>query len=167
MLIRAATNHLGKPRIRIACGLALLLLSGCAGTPPAPAVPNADDLISYATGLTGAPYRFGGTDPERGFDCSGFVQHVYARFGVPLPRTTHEMAERLSEIPLEQCENGDLLFFNIANKPFSHVGLYLGHGHFIHAPSDRSGGVTISSLERPFWRKRFAGARRPAPLPGQ
>lgn len=165
MLIPATTKYLGTPRIRIVYGLAFLLLNGCASTKPG--VPDAAGLISYATGLKGAPYRFGGTDPELGFDCSGFVQHVYAHFGVPLPRTTREMADSLPEIPLEQCESGDLLFFHVANKPFSHVGLYLGEGRFIHAPSVRSGGVMISSLKRQFWRERFAGARRPAPPPGQ
>jgi cell wall-associated NlpC family hydrolase len=140
MLLRAAANHLGNRSVRVLSGLLLLLLNGCAGTLP---------------------------EPESGFDCSGFVRHVYARFGVSLPRTTREMAERLPEIPPEQCASGDLLFFHVANKPFSHVGLYLGEGRFIHAPSIRSGGVTISSLKLPFWRKRLAGARRPPPLPAQ
>lgn len=164
MLLRIAAKLMGNRGVRVLSGLLFLLLNGCAGTKP---VPDATGLISYATQLQGTPYRFGGTEPAGGFDCSGFVQHVYAHFGVPLPRTTREMAESLPQIPLEQCESGDLLFFHVANKPFSHVGLYLGGGRFIHAPSVQSGGVMISTLKQQFWRERLAGARRPAPLPGQ
>lgn len=164
MLSHAAAKYLAKLAVWVLSGLSFLLLNGCTGAKP---VTDASGLISYATELQGIPYRFGGAEPGGGFDCSGFVRHVYARFGVPLPRTTREMADRLPAIPLEQCESGDLLFFHVADQPFSHVGLYLGEGRFIHAPSIQSGGVMISSLKRQFWRERFAGARRPAPPPGQ
>jgi cell wall-associated NlpC family hydrolase len=158
-------SRLIKPDMRLLLALSLvLLLHGCASTQPPP---DASAAVDYALRLQGTPYRFGGENPENGFDCSGFIQHVYARQGIKLPRTTREMAERLPEIPLEQCEIGDLLFFHGAGKSFSHVGIYLGEERFIHAPSARSGSVKISSLKQSYWRKRLAGARRPVPLSGQ
>jgi cell wall-associated NlpC family hydrolase len=161
----ATSKCLSNPGGWFLSGLVLLLLlNGCASTQPPP---DASATVDYALRLQGTPYRYGGEEPESGFDCSGFVQHVYARHGVKLPRTSREMAERLPKIPLEQCEIGDLLFFHVAGKPFSHVGLYLGEERFIHAPSTRSGSVKISSLKQSYWRKRLAGARRPPPLAGQ
>jgi hypothetical protein len=154
-----------------------LLGSGCASSPhlrdralsevPAPGSPSADvgrsDVLIYALSLKGTPYRIGGESPREGFDCSGFIQHVFGRNGVALPRTSREMATSLRNISSRDMQPGDLLFFNTNGQPYSHVGLYLGSDQFIHAPSGRrTRQVRISSLRLPYWMHRFSGARRPA-----
>jgi cell wall-associated NlpC family hydrolase len=106
----------------------------------------------------------GGESPREGFDCSGFVQHVFARQRVSLPRTSREMAASLQRVAISDLRPGDLLFFNIYGRPHSHVGIYLGKGEFIHAAAGRqTRQVRISSLQRPYWKLRFSGARRPTP----
>lgn len=145
--------------------LLALLLAGCAGTPkktPPPAA-SSPPVVDYALSLEGAPYRWGKASPEEGFDCSGFVWHVYQRQGLTIPRTTEQMAEALPEVPEEDRRPGDLLFFHTGDKPFSHVALYLGDDAFIHAPSSKTGRVMVSGLGQRYWRDRLTGVRRPAP----
>jgi cell wall-associated NlpC family hydrolase len=135
--------------------------------PPEPVVPAGHDLlglVAYAASLSGTPYRSGGTSPRTGFDCSGLVQHVYGRLGIALPRSTREMAGRLSAVAPERREPGDLIFFNTTGAAHSHVGIYLGDDEFVHAPSSGGSGVTISNLRQDYWRRRLDGVRRP-PLP--
>lgn len=159
------------PRRPLAWCLLALTLTGCAvRSPPTPPRISPDphpttvpDGLRYALSLRGSPYRYGGDSPATGFDCSGFVYHVYARQGIYLPRTAAGMAERLPAVAREALRPGDLVFFNSNGKPFSHVGIYLGNDAFIHAPSSRSGRVSISSLSRDYWKKRFLGIRRPRP----
>jgi cell wall-associated NlpC family hydrolase len=117
--------------------------------------------VSYALSLQGIPYRYGKGSPGEGFDCSGFVKHVYGRHGVLLPRTVREMAQTLPAVGKEARRPGDLLFFNTSGRSFSHVGIYLGEDAFVHAPSSQTGRVMVSSLKRPFWWRRFLGVRRP------
>lgn len=163
---------------RSALLLAALALGGCAFIPapppaapaplpqPAPAAPS--DLLgvlAYATSLRGAPYREGGESPETGFDCSGFVQHVYGRVGVPLPRRVEDMARALPSVAPHLRSPGDLVLFNTTGRPHSHVGIYLGQEDFVHAPSSRTGRVMVSSLRSSYWRARLDGIRRPL-LPG-
>ena len=108
----------------------------------------------------GKPYRWGGTDPVDGFDCSGLVLHVYRdALGIQLPRTSREMERAGGRVPLHQLADGDLVFFNTLSRPFSHVGIYVGEGRFIHAPSSRST-VRIDRLEARYWTDRFNGGRR-------
>jgi len=144
--------------------LLALLITACASTPkttPAPRDATAQ-VLDYALSLQGAPYHWGKASPEEGFDCSGFVWHVYRRHGVPIPRTTEQMALALPEVEPAQRRPGDLLFFNTGDKPFSHVALYLGHEAFIHAPSSKTGHVMVSGLSQAYWRQRLTGVRRPA-----
>lgn len=141
-----------------------LLAAGCASTPKTapPAPDHAAKVVAYALSLEGAPYAYGKASPEEGFDCSGFVWHVYRHHGIPLPRTTEQMALNLPEIEPRQRQPGDLLFFHTGDKPYSHVALYLGHEAFIHAPSSKTGRVMVSELGKPYWRQRLIAVRRPS-----
>jgi hypothetical protein len=121
---------------------------------------GAQDLAVYALGLIGVEYRFGGTRPESGLDCSGLVQHVFQQVtGVTLPRTSKEMSRLGDRVARHDLQPGDLVFFNTRRFAFSHVGIYLGNGRFIHAP--RTGrDVEIAEFDNRYWQKRFDGARR-------
>ncbi|MGR8930564.1 MAG: C40 family peptidase [Gammaproteobacteria bacterium] len=119
--------------------------------------------VNDALQLQGQPYVYGGESPQEGFDCSGLVVYVYQLQGLKLPRTTRLLAQQLPSVPPEQRRPGDLLFFH-TNKPFSHVGIYVGDDNFVHAPSTRTGHVMLSSLQQPYWRDRFIGVRRPVEL---
>ncbi len=145
--------------------LLALLAAGCASTPKTTAPPTVDyttRLVDYALSLQGAPYQWGKASPEEGFDCSGFVWHVYRHNGLSIPRTTEQMAMALPEVEPEQRQPGDLLFFDTSDKPYSHVALYLGNEEFIHAPSSKTGRVMVSGLGQSYWRQRLTGVRRPA-----
>jgi cell wall-associated NlpC family hydrolase len=140
-----------------------------AAAPQAPAAPpslfdravdKAGELVLGAMAQLGIRYRRGGTTPDGGFDCSGFVRHVYQNtVGLLLPRTSAEMAREGEKIDKSELQPGDLVFFNTLRRAYSHVGIYIGEGKFVHAPS--SGGVVrVESMELPYWQKRFNGARR-------
>ncbi|WP_059757562.1 C40 family peptidase [Thiobacillus denitrificans] len=138
--------------------LALLLVL------PAHATPPPEDIPIYAVSLVGSPYRLGGTSPETGLDCSGFVGHVFRQTtGIMLPRDSRAISQ--ASLPLAQAEllPGDLVFFNTLNRAFSHVGIYLGDDRFVHAASSRSGAVMVSNLNTRYWRERYDGARRITP----
>jgi cell wall-associated NlpC family hydrolase len=158
-------NH----RHAIKFALLLLLLSGCASTEKEtpvlldsqpPLVAGNIQAVQDALQLQGYRYRYGGKSPIEGFDCSGLVVYVYDRQGLKLPRTTQMLARQLPAVPLDQRQPGDLLFFH-TEKPYSHVGIYVGDDNFVHAPSTRTGKVMLSSLQQPYWHKRFIGVRRP------
>ncbi|MGZ4994261.1 MAG: NlpC/P60 family protein [Methylobacter sp.] len=140
----------------------IILVSGCASAPETKHI-SADHspTVSYALSLQGAPYRYGKSSPEEGFDCSGFVKHVYERQGIRLPRTVQGMAQSLTQVPKGDLHSGDLVFFNTDGRPFSHVGIYIDNDEFIHAPSQRTGKVLVSSLKNRYWGDRFSCARRP------
>ena len=118
------------------------------------------DLISTAVGLLGIPYLRGGTSTENGFDCSGFVRYIYKEtIGLVLPRSADQQANTTQKIDKSELKPGDLVFFNTMRRTFSHVGIYLGEGKFIHAP--RTGAsVRIEDMRIPYWNVRFDGARR-------
>ncbi len=142
----------------------LALLSGCASSPQKPAlrtVAAKPAVVNYALSLQGIPYRYGKESPSEGFDCSGFVKHVYQKNGVLLPRMVRDMAQALPPVRKEDRRPGDLLFFNTNGRPFSHVGIYVGDASFVHAPSSHTGRVIVSSLDNPYWWQRFIGVRRP------
>src|SRR5450432_1599758 len=127
---------------------------------PATVWHGAQDLAIYALGLIGVDYRFGGTTPERGLDCSGLVRYVFQQVtGVTLPRTSQELSRLGEKVPVTELLPGDLVFFNTRQLQFSHVGIYIGEDRFIHAPR-RGGEVEVVTLSRDYWRKRFDGARR-------
>lgn len=146
--------------------LIIVLFTGCSSVPkitPQVAKPvlSLSPVVNYALSLQGAPYRYGKASPREGFDCSGFVQHVYKRHGVHLPRTVREMASSLPKIEKNDLRSGDLVFFNTNGGRYSHVGLLVKDDDFIHAPSRRTGKVLVSSLHNSYWRKHFTGVRRP------
>jgi cell wall-associated NlpC family hydrolase len=114
-----------------------------------------------ALSMIGTPYKFGGSKPEKGMDCSGFVRHVYKESSdISLPRTAKDMSQKGQEVSESDLKPGDLVFFNTRKKPFSHVGIYAGNGEFVHASSQRSKQVTVSRLRDTYWSSRFNGARR-------
>jgi cell wall-associated NlpC family hydrolase len=130
--------------------------------PPAYAEAS-DDVSMYAVSLVGSPYRLGGTSPETGVDCSGFVGHVFRQAaGVELPRDSRAISRAAQPVARDELQPGDLVFFNTLNRAFSHVGIYLGDDRFVHAASSRTGEVMVSDLGNPYWRQRFDGARRVA-----
>ena len=164
--------------------VALLLLVGCASSPrmlprigsagPDAAVGlsarastealsgRARELVLHALSHVGAPYRFGGSSPETGFDCSGLVHYVYSRAaGLLLPRTTDGLSEIGVPVSVSELEPGDLVFFDTLRRPNSHVGIYLGDHRFVHAPAT-GGYVELVNLRARYWQSRFSGARRPA-----
>ena len=117
-------------------------------------------LISTAMGFIGVPYRRGGNSAETGFDCSGFVRTIYEQAkGMALPRKASEQAAATEVIDKRDLQPGDLVFFNTMRRAFSHVGIYVGDGKFIHAP--RSGAqVRVEDMGVAYWTSRFNGARR-------
>ncbi|MET3449689.1 C40 family peptidase [Ralstonia sp. 1138] len=117
-------------------------------------------LRSQALELVGIRYRYGGTTPKSGFDCSGFVQYVIRHAaGLNLGRTAASMATEGQQVKRDALRVGDLVFFNTLGAVYSHVGIYLGRGQFVHAPST-GGRVRIENLENPYWYVRYTGARR-------
>jgi cell wall-associated NlpC family hydrolase len=117
----------------------------------------AEGVISTALHLLGTPYRNGGADPT-GFDCSGFVQYVFAQQGVFVPRTVEEQARSGTRVDRD-LRPGDLVFFHTSGRGPTHVGIALDGTRFVHAPSSR-GEVRIEPLARPYWADRFIEARR-------
>lgn len=116
-----------------------------------------------ALSLTGAPYRLGGADPN-GFDCSGLVQYVFAQHGVGAPRVVEQQVQLGRRIDEDEIGPGDLVFFKVDSRRPSHVGIAIGAGRFVHAPRTGSR-VRVEALDAPYWRKRYAEARRLDPLP--
>lgn len=126
----------------------------------------ASDLVISAMNFLGVRYRRGGSSAEQGFDCSGFTRYVFEHsIGLVLPRRADEQARQagLADVRRDELRPGDLVFFNTMRRAFSHVGIYVGEGKFIHAP--RTGGaVRIEDMREAYWVKRFNGARRAAPV---
>ncbi|MBX3638217.1 MAG: C40 family peptidase [Rubrivivax sp.] len=166
--------------------LAVALLAGCGSTPPRQPQAEADPLqrllverglapddaatatadgaqvVVAAINFLELPYRRGGSSADLGFDCSGFTQHVYAlTLGLALPRRADQQATGagLLTVTRDELLPGDLVFFNTLRRSYSHVGIYVGGGRFIHAP--RTGAeIRIESLQVAYWSSRFDGARR-------
>jgi cell wall-associated NlpC family hydrolase len=126
---------------------------------------GASSMVITAMNFLGVPYRRGGTDEKTGFDCSGFTRHIFEHsIGLVLPRRVDDQASApgLIAVKREELKPGDLVFFNTLRRTFSHVGIYVGDGKFIHSP--RTGAVVrVEDMRFDYWRKRFTGARR-APL---
>ncbi|MGO1068613.1 C40 family peptidase [Lysobacter sp. CA199] len=116
-------------------------------------------MLQRALALLGTPYRWGGTSPDQGFDCSGLVGYVFRNaLGIELPRVSREMAKTGEVIERDSLTEGDLVFFGRRGR-VDHVGIYLGDGRFVHAP--RTGkDVTVSSLDSGYWSGKFMEARR-------
>ena len=123
---------------------------------------RASTLVENAMGFLGVRYLRGGNSAETGFDCSGFVRATYEQtIGLLLPRRAEQQAAATEKIERSDLKPGDLVFFNTMRRAFSHVGIYVGNGQFIHAP--RSGSeVRLESMTIGYWQSRFNGARRVA-----
>lgn len=120
----------------------------------------ADEVFINAMLLEGVKYKYGGASPQTGFDCSGFVSYVYGRAAnINLPRTSRDISRLGVSIEKNNLQIGDLVFFNTLKSDFSHVGIYVGDGKFIHAPSAGSS-VRVESMQSGYWEKRFNGAKR-------
>ena len=167
--------------------IAILLLVACLGAHAAPAEPSNDDLgrflndkgfmdrigevgnrveskaselVVSALGFLGVPYRRGGSSAETGFDCSGFVRAIYEQTaGLLLPRRAEQQAAATQKIEKAELKPGDLVFFNTMKRAFSHVGIYVGNGKFIHSPKPGAE-VRVEDMGVSYWSKRFDGARR-------
>lgn len=120
---------------------------------------SAEKAAERALNFIGIRYRRGGSSPETGFDCSGFVSHVFKTIGTALPRTAREMSHQGETVNKDELQPGDLVFFNTMRRTFSHVGIYLGNQQFIHAPAS-GGRIRIDDLREKYWGKRYNGARR-------
>ena len=157
--------------------VALLALAGCGSTPErragtAAAAPirivdvvpddpmRANDVLMRAIGLVGTPYRYGGNTPAGGFDCSGLVGYVFLDAAkVYLPRTTREIAGAKGRTPpRDRLASGDIVVFADGGRVF-HVGIYVGEGRFVHAPST-GGTVRLDRIDSPYWSRVYSGARR-------
>jgi cell wall-associated NlpC family hydrolase len=165
--VRTAAVALALSLLLVACGHETVRPASRAGSqprnwqtlPPAdPAAANA--VLMRALGLVGTPYRYGGNTPEGGFDCSGLVNYVYRdMLDLRLPRTSRELAARQgARIPLDRLVAADLVFFGDGSG-VSHVGIYVGEGRFVHAPST-GGTVRLDRLDGPYWRDHYSGAVR-------
>ena len=123
---------------------------------------KASELVFNAMGFMGVPYKWGGNTAETGFDCSGFVRSMYQQtIGLLLPRRAEQQAAATEQIAKADLRPGDLVFFNTMRRAFSHVGIYIGNGKFIHAPKAGSH-VRVDNLGGSYWERRFDGARRVA-----
>jgi cell wall-associated NlpC family hydrolase len=126
--------------------------------PADPAASNA--VLMRAISLVGTPYRYGGNTPEGGFDCSGLVNYVYRdMLDLRLPRTSRDLAAwQGPRIAPDRLTAADLVFFGSGGQ-VSHVGIYVGEGRFVHAPSS-GGTVRLDRLDGPYWRDHYSGAKR-------
>jgi cell wall-associated NlpC family hydrolase len=164
----------------LAIALVSLALGACAGGPTfeplpsnrsaAPARPpntietSADarnTVADLAMKMIGVPYRYGGADPRRGFDCSGLVFYTYTSNGIAVPRTSQEQFKAARKSALTKARQGDLVFFQDQEK-LSHVGIYLGDGLFVHAPSSGNT-VSVASLDTPYYQRQLVGVGRLLP----
>ena len=127
-------------------------------TPANPGAANA--VLMRAIGLVGTPYRYGGNTPESGFDCSGLVTYVYREMlDLRLPRSSRELAAvQGPKIAPEDLATADLVFFGSGGS-VSHVGIYIGEGRFVHAPSS-GGTVRLDRLDGSYWQKNYSGSKR-------
>jgi murein DD-endopeptidase len=147
-------------------GLIALATAGCASSPAAPAVKTPVSVpavathpgVRVATAMLGAPYHYGGSSP-RGFDCSGLIYYAFREAGIRVPRTTVAQLRHAQPVPLAEILPGDLLFFRQRFSRVSHVGIYVGNGWFIHAPS-RGKRVSYESMQSSYWKPRLVTAGR-------
>lgn len=119
--------------------------------------PNARQIIDFGMKFIGVPYVFGGTSPH-GFDCSGYVQYVFAKYGISLPRTADMQFAQGQSVSRNDLQPGDLVYFTTYEPGASHEGIYIGDGRFLNAQSSR--GVAIASLSNIYWASHYFGAKR-------
>ncbi|AUH51094.1 hypothetical protein CXB49_09860 [Chromobacterium sp. ATCC 53434] len=120
---------------------------------------NGREILLYTIGLLDGGYQFGGSNPEAGLDCSGMVSYIYQNaVGIRLPHNAARIAALARPIPDTQMQVGDLVFFNTMNRPFSHMGLFIGDGKFVHAPRTNST-IRVARLDNVYFAPRYEGAR--------
>ena len=146
--------------------LVVSLLSACSSQPtyvnkpmPQYRANSAQQLLDFALQQRGVAYRYGGSHPAMGFDCSGLIQFSYGQAGKRIPRTTKAQYQSSQAVPLSKIRPGDLLFYETEGRRPGHVAMYLGRGEMIHAPSSGKH-VLISRLNNPYWRTRLVAAGR-------
>ena len=136
--------------------------AGADGNVPAAAASSQDkagDVVLFALGLIETDYRFGGKNPEAGLDCSGMVSYVFEKsVDLRLAGSAADLARKGKPVAATQLRPGDLVFFNTRNKPYSHVGIYIGDDRFVHAPNSR-GKVRTESLKQGWFAARFEEGR--------
>lgn len=153
---------MSAPRLFLVSLLALAL-AACGSSSPRTSsrqqASAANAVLFQAIGLVGTPYRYGGNTPAGGFDCSGLVGYVYRESaGLSLPRTTGQLAGmRAAKVKRGKLASGDLVFFG--QRRVTHIGIYVGDGRFVHAPSS-GGTVRLDSLDGPYWKDHYLYARR-------
>ena len=125
---------------------------------------QSSNVLSRAVNVLGTPYRWGGSSPSKGFDCSGLVKYAFNDVkAVDLPRTSNAMAAGHGlKVDRKDLKPGDLLFFKLKSRQVNHVAIYLGNDRFIHAPR-RGKSVSIDTLKKPFWDKNYVVAKRVLP----
>ncbi|MCS7191498.1 MAG: C40 family peptidase [Armatimonadetes bacterium] len=138
-----------------------MLASSCFASETSQSSHQKHPLVENARKYLGIRYRYGGSSPSRGFDCSGFVYYLLSRHGIRAPHSAAALFRIGKPISKSELKPGDLVFFkNTARRRgITHVGIYIGNGKFIHASSGR-GRVTITSLRDSYYAARFVGARR-------
>jgi len=149
---------------RLFATVVLIALVSCASAPsraPSAEVSPAvgDRAAASAAKMVGKAYHFGGASASTGFDCSGLVQFGYRQAGVALPHNTEAQRRSSQPLRLSSLRRGDLVFFDQEGKKNSHVGIYLGDGRFVHAPSSGKY-VRTDRLDSPYWKKHISEARR-------
>jgi cell wall-associated NlpC family hydrolase len=176
------------PKTLYPLAISAFFLAGCGGNAPRPApveapaqarvpplsspakpattvqraAPEQSEMLFQVLASIGVDYKFGGASHATGFDCSGLVAHVFREgYGITLPRNTYGQSQVGQAVSAEDLEPGDLVFYNTLDRPYSHVGIYLGDGRFIHAPKTGSA-VRIENLKSTYWSRRWNGARRVA-----
>jgi cell wall-associated NlpC family hydrolase len=150
--------------------LIFAVVAGCASAPPAPprpetrpVSPERAEALLQALLTLGVDYRNGGNSPASGFDCSGLVAHVFREaYGIRLPHNAQAQSELGVHVSLSELRAGDLVFYNTLHRPFSHVGIYVGDGRFVHAPKTGAQ-VRVERVTASYWANRFDGARRIQP----
>jgi cell wall-associated NlpC family hydrolase len=129
----------------------------------APSSPQRSEALLQALLALGLDYRYGGNSPVTGFDCSGLVAHIYLEaWNIRLPRNTNAQSKAGTPVSLAELQAGDLVFYDTLKRPYSHVGIYLGDGKFVHAPKTGAQ-VRVESLKSAYWAQRYNGARRIEP----
>lgn len=147
-------------RLRALCLIIIAaVLAGCSGSRPSRGSSRGKSIVATARKQIGIRYKFGGREPSDGFDCSGLALWVHRRHGLKIPSGSSQQFKGGRKVKRSKLRPGDLVFFTTYKKGPSHVGVYTGHGTFIHSP--RSGRtVSETSLSNPYWKKRYLGARR-------
>ena len=156
----------------VALAVVVLSVAGCApfrpGLPSQPVEPGATAvqgpgaaIARNALAQLGVPYRYGGSEPRRGFDCSGLVAYAHAQEGIAVPRTAATQFAAAQTVEQSELRSGDLVFFRTVprNRAITHVGIYTGQRRFVHAPQTGRD-VVESSLDEAYYRERYAGSGR-------